>query len=136
MTMSDDTQQAYSLENLKDWVNDAIESECTPKEIYDSIIDTVKNSRKYHKACYDDGTKLLSLLRGHPDGITIVGDPEGVPTHLPQGVTSLPTDYYTSSMFDLTSPCLIDSDPNHSDNVVISGESGDWPDYTEIPEKK
>ena len=133
MTMSDDTQQAYSLENLKDWVNDAIESECTPKEIYDSIIDTVKNSRKYHKACYDDGTKLLSLLRGHPDGITVVGDPEGVTTHLPQGVTSLPTDYYTAGMFDLTSPCLTDSDPTCPEDVVIGG---DWPDYTELPEKE
>ena len=133
MTMSDDTQQAYSLENLKDWVNDAIESECTPKEIYDSIIDTVKNSRKYHKACYDDGTKLLSLLRGHPEGITVVGDPEGVTTHLPQGVTSLPTDYYTAGMFDLTSPCLTDSDPTCPEDVVIGG---DWPDYTELPEKE
>ena len=129
MTMSDDTQQAYSLENLKDWVNDAIESECTPKEIYDSIIDTVKENRKYHKVCYDDGTKLLSLLRGHPEGITVVGDPEGV-------TTLSDTGYYTSDMFNLTSPCLGEgalSDPNHSDNVVISG---DWPDYTELPEKK
>ena len=131
MTMSDDTQQAYSLENLKDWVNDAIESECTPKEIYDSIIDTVKENRKYHKVCYDDGTKLLSLLRGHPDGITVVGDPEGV-------TTLTDTGYYTSDMFNLSSPCLglgegALSDPNHSDNVVISG---DWPDYTELPEKE
>ena len=129
--MSDDTQQAYSLENLKDWVNDAIESECTPKEIYDSIIDTVKENRKYHKVCYDDGTKLLSLLRGHPEGITVVGDPEGV-------TTLTDTGYYTSDMFNLSSPCLglgegALSDPNHSDNVVISG---DWPDYTELPEKK
>ena len=131
MTMSDDTQQAYSLENLKDWVNDAIESECTPKEIYDSIIDTVKENRKYHKVCYDDGTKLLSLLRGHPECITVVGDPEGV-------TTLTDTGYYTSDMFNLSSPCLglgegALSDPNHSDNVVISG---DWPDYTELPEKK
>ena len=133
MTMSDDTQQAYSLENLKDWVNDAIESECTPKEIYDSIIDTVKENRKYHKVCYDDSTKLLSLLRGHPEGITIVGEPEGVTTHLPQGVTSLPTDYYTAGMFDLTSPCLTDSDPTCPEDVVIGG---DWPDYTELPEKE
>ena len=133
MTMSDDTQQAYSLENLKDWVNDAIESECTPKEIYDSIIDTVKENRKYHKVCYDDGTKLLSLLRGHPEGITIVGEPEGVTTHLPQGVTSLPSDYYTSSMIDLTSPCLTDSDQTCPEDVVIGG---DWPDYTELPEKE
>ena len=126
MTMSDDTQQAYSLENLKDWVNDAIESECTPKEIYDSIIDTVKNSRKYHKACYDDGTKLLSLLRGHPEGITVVGDPEGV-------TTLTDTGYYTSDMFNLTSPCLTDSDPTCPEDVVIGG---DWPDYTELPEKE
>ena len=43
---------------------------------------------------------------------------------------------YTSGMFNLSSPCLGEgalSDPNHSDNVVISG---DWPDYTELPEKK
>ena len=59
-----DNYKAYSLQELEVWVREAVEADCTPKEIYDSIINTVKNNLKYHRACYRDSVKLLSLLRG------------------------------------------------------------------------
>ena len=108
MTMSDDTQQAYSLENLKDWVNDAIESECTPKEIYDSIIDTVKNSRKYHKACYDDSVRLLTLLRGNKNSNIKVHDRNdthieevypGIKVETPDGITTEWNEYWKGNLY-------------------------------------
>jgi len=106
--MSDDTQQAYSLENLKDWVNDAIESECTPKEIYDSIIDTVKNSRKYHKACYDDSVRLLTLLRGNKNSNIKVHDRNdthieevypGIKVETPDGITTEWNEYWKGNLY-------------------------------------
>ena len=59
-----DNYKAYSLQELEVWVREAMEADCTPKEVYTSIIDTVKNNMKYHRACYRDSVKLLSLLRG------------------------------------------------------------------------
>ena len=60
-----DNYKAYSLQEVETWVRESLEADCTPKEIYDSIIDTVKNNMKYHRACYRDSVRLLSLLRGN-----------------------------------------------------------------------
>ena len=57
--------KAYSIKNVEEWLSDAMESGCTPNEIYSSMIDTVKKNMRYHKACYDDSIKLLALLRGN-----------------------------------------------------------------------
>lgn len=59
-----DNYKAYSLQELEVWVREAVEADCTPQEIYASIVETVKNNMKYHRACYRDSVKLLSLLRG------------------------------------------------------------------------
>ena len=61
----DKNYKAYSLQEVETWVRESLEADCTPKEIYDSIIDTVKNNMKYHRACYRDSVRLLSLLRGN-----------------------------------------------------------------------
>ena len=60
-----DNYKAYSLQEVETWVRESLEADCTPKEIYASIIDTVKNNMKYHRACYRDSVRLLSLLRGN-----------------------------------------------------------------------
>ena len=62
--MTDDSNKSYSLDNLQEWVRDVVESESTPKEIYDTIVETVKKNMKYHRACYRDSIRLLSLLKG------------------------------------------------------------------------
>jgi len=125
MTMSEESK-SYSLTNLEEWVQDAINADTTPNEVYDSIVDTVKKNMRYHKACYDSSVKLLGLLRGNKnisvmDGITtetmdgiqigpittvsdefIGGESASIKVH------ELPNDYYTASMFDLTSTTLDD----------------------------
>ncbi len=120
--MSEESK-SYSLTNLEEWVQDAINADTTPNEVYDSIVDTVKKNMRYHKACYDSSVKLLGLLRGK--NLSVV---EGITTETFEGIEigpiseahgimedgsvssvhELNTDYYTASMFDLTSPTLDD----------------------------
>ena len=66
-----DNYKAYSLQEVETWVRESLEADCTPKEIYTSIIDTVKNNMKYHRACYRDSVKLLSLLRGNRNELEV-----------------------------------------------------------------
>ena len=122
--------KSYSLTNLEEWVQDAVNADTTPQEVYDSIVDTVKKNKKYHKACYDSSVKLLGLLRGKKlsvlDGITtetfegIEIGPIGTVSEdgLIEGgsasVHELNTDYYNASMFDLSSTFL-DGNVNISD---------------------
>ena len=120
--------KSYSLSNLEDWLEDAINADTTPNEVYDSIVDTVKNNMRNHKACYDSSVKLLGLLRGNKN-ISVM---DGITTETMDGITigpitkdlleggsasvhELNTDYYTSSMFDLTSTVNLDSNVNISD---------------------
>jgi len=122
MTMSEESK-SYSLTNLEEWVQDAINADTTPNEVYDSIVDTVKKNMRYHKACYDSSVKLLGLLRGNKN-ISVM---DGITTETMEGITigpitkdlleggstivhELNTDYYTASMFDLTSANLETSD--------------------------
>ena len=116
--MSEESK-SYSLTNLEEWVQDAINADTTPNEVYDSIVDTVKKNMRYHKACYDSSVKLLGLLRGNKN-ISVM---DGITTETMEGITigpimedgsttvhELNTDYYTASMFDLTSANLETSD--------------------------
>ena len=58
-----DPQKDYSLQQIEEWIGDAMESGATPKEIHDTIVRTIRKSVKYHKACYDEGKELhLSLI--------------------------------------------------------------------------
>ena len=52
----------YSLENLENWLHDAMSAEATPQEIYDVIVGVVKETCEYHKQEADRAEKLLSLL--------------------------------------------------------------------------
>ena len=133
MTMSEESK-SYSLTNLEEWVQDAVNADTTPQEVYDSIVDTVKKNMKYHKACYDSSVKLLSLLRGKKN-ISVM---DGITTETMEGITigpntivssdllesesasvhELDTDYYTASMFDLTSPTLDDVTINSDGNNI------------------
>ena len=55
----------YSLENLENWLHDAISSaEATPQEIYDVIKNVVEEQCLYHKQNGERCSKLLSLLTG------------------------------------------------------------------------
>ena len=58
----------YSLEQLENWVHDAVSGEASPQEIYDVIKGVVDEQYHYHKhhtgRCYE----LLALLNGNGKG--------------------------------------------------------------------
>ena len=61
MTSKSD-HKSYSLGMLEEWIEDALSSEATPQEIYDTIVNTIQRSANYHRACLNHSAKLLSLL--------------------------------------------------------------------------
>ena len=63
---SDFSYRKYSLEQLDNWVNDALNCEdLTPQDIYDTIVKCVDESVEYHKKYLTKSIDLLSLLKGH-----------------------------------------------------------------------
>ena len=62
---SDFAYKKYSLEQLDNWVNDALNCEdLTPQDIYDTVIKCVDESVEYHKKYLTKSIELLSLLKG------------------------------------------------------------------------
>lgn len=56
----------YSLENLSNWLHDAMSTgEATPQEIYDVIVDVVKDNYYTYKKQASEAYELLSLLNGN-----------------------------------------------------------------------
>jgi hypothetical protein len=63
---SDFSYKKYSLEQLDNWVNDAVNCEdLTPQDIYETILKCVNESVVYHKKYYTKSVELLSLLKGY-----------------------------------------------------------------------
>ena len=63
---SDFSYKKYSLEQLDNWVNDALNCEdLTPQDIYDTVVKCVDESVEYHKKHLTKSIELLSLLKGH-----------------------------------------------------------------------
>ena len=59
----------YSLENLENWLYDAMSSgEATPQEIYDVIVDLVKDNYYTYKHQTSQAYELLALLNGNGKG--------------------------------------------------------------------
>ena len=54
----------YSLEQLKDWVSDAIHSEASPEEIYTTIIEAITDTLDSHRMYLHDSKELLSFFGG------------------------------------------------------------------------
>ena len=63
--MTEKSDYNYSLLNLRESLREIMESEITPEEVYDTIVDSVKKNMRYYKACYNDSVRLLALLRGN-----------------------------------------------------------------------
>ena len=62
----DFSYKKYSLEQLDNWVNDALNCEdLTPEDIYDTIVNVVDESVEYHKKHLTKSIELLSLLKGN-----------------------------------------------------------------------
>ena len=59
------TDKQNSLGHLEAWLNDALHSEATSKEVYDSIVMTVKDEIEYHQRCLKRSQDLLVMLKGN-----------------------------------------------------------------------
>ena len=60
MTFKDD-----SLGHLEAWLNDALHSDSTSKEVYDTIVNTIKDEIEYHKRCLKRSQDLLVMVKGN-----------------------------------------------------------------------
>ena len=59
----------YSLENLENWLYDAMSAgEATPQEIYDVIVNVVKDEYYTYKKRASESYELLALLNGNGKG--------------------------------------------------------------------
>jgi hypothetical protein len=57
--------EKYSLDNLTEWVHDAMSSDASPHEIYSTIREAVQEDYSYHKERASHAFGLLELLSGH-----------------------------------------------------------------------
>ena len=63
--MTDFNYKKYSLENLENWLHDAMSAgEASPQEIYDVILDVVKDNYYTYKKHASEAYELLALLNG------------------------------------------------------------------------
>ena len=60
----------YSLEKLSEFVQDSLQTEATPKEIYDTIITTLKKEVSYHDVCKRQAQDILDLMQNDNDKTT------------------------------------------------------------------
>ena len=58
----------YSLESLKTWIHDAMESDAEPEEVYEAISAEIDSQIKYHtqKLHYANKLKTICLLYTSP----------------------------------------------------------------------
>ena len=59
----DSDYKDHSLNQLKEMVDDALNSEATPQEVRDSIVNTIREQIDYHLKCIDKASEFLALLK-------------------------------------------------------------------------
>ena len=65
MTLESNEYKDYSLKQLGEFVEDAINSNATPQEVRDSIVNTVREQIDYHLNCVERASEFLALLKHH-----------------------------------------------------------------------
>ena len=55
----------YSLESLKDWVHDAVNTDATPEQIVQVIIDSLQENVDYHMEQMNKNAYTIALLKKH-----------------------------------------------------------------------
>lgn len=122
----------YSLQQIEEWVSDAMESGATPKEIHDTIVDTIRRRVKYHKACYEEGKQLHELVTSTPLLESVPNSPVteshfATATKITEAASARDWDeFWKSDDFKLDSPCL---DAISFDDIK---EKEDKPSYKEM----
>ena len=59
-----DPDQSYSLTNLEYAIEDAVSSDCSPEEIYETIRTTLRRTQTYHRVCVRTANEVLRLVHG------------------------------------------------------------------------
>ena len=59
-----DPDQSYSLTNLEYAIEDAVSSDCSPEEIYETIRTTLRRTLTYHRVCVRTANEVLRLVHG------------------------------------------------------------------------
>ena len=59
------THKEDSLGHLEAWLNDALHSDATSKDVYDSIVNTIKDEIEYHQRCLKRSQDLLVMVKGN-----------------------------------------------------------------------
>ena len=66
--------KSESLGHLEAWITDALNSDATSKEVYDTIVNTVKEEIEYHQRSLKRSQQLLVMLKGSLSGVYDVAD--------------------------------------------------------------
>ena len=53
----------YSLDALDEWIQDCLNSDAEPEEIYDAIVTAIDDNIRYHEACTRASKRLLMLVK-------------------------------------------------------------------------
>ena len=61
--MNSEDYKNYSLRNLKEWVEDSLNSESTPIEIYSCVINTLQENINFHQKSLNRVSEVLSLFK-------------------------------------------------------------------------
>ena len=61
--MANSDYSAYSIERLKDWVNDALQTEASADEIADAIQLTLQEEVEYHMQAMNKASDVLARLK-------------------------------------------------------------------------
>ena len=53
----------YSLDALDEWIQDSLNSDAEPEEIYDAIVTAIDDNIRYHEACVRSSKRLRLLVK-------------------------------------------------------------------------
>ena len=131
-------ETSYSLGNLEAALEDALSSDCTPEEIYETIRTTLRRNLTYHRVCVRTTNEVLRLVHGTENKDKVISLHE---RELDVTLTDFP-DYTELPDFDRS---FIDSERNNEENPMsyqdmidagyeMTGEGIWWPKQEETPD--
>jgi len=53
----------YSLNALDEWIQECLNSDAEPEEIYDAIVTAIDDNIRYHESCMRASKRLLLLVK-------------------------------------------------------------------------
>tara|TARA_X000000368_G_scaffold142664_1_gene112381 strand:+ start:194 stop:661 length:468 start_codon:yes stop_codon:yes gene_type:complete len=124
-------ETSYSLGNLEAALEDALSSDCTPEEIYETIRTTLRRNLTYHRVCVRTTNEVLRLVHGTENKDKVISLHE---RELDVTLTDFP-DYTELPDVDRS---FIDSERNNEENPMsyqdmidagyeMTGEGIWWP---------